>query len=673
MRKIMKNIIRNIFMVSLFLFNGLSMYGQCTISNLSVETGDCIEANVYSFSLNFNVAENPNNFFEIYLNGAFYGEYNLEALPLTIDGFAGASSGQDTLFICMDDTESCCADKLIESPCNCNYYNIDIEMAGCTEDSLWFDLDFDYIQVSDSFLLGTPGFYIGTYSVNELPLTVGPFPRSLTPAEILLSAQNDIFCFDSFIINDEACDQCQITSVTAIPRDCNEDGFFYVDLSFEYMNVGANGFRIRGGGQIYGDFMYEDSILQDNGLYLENVLIGPLAGDCETIYEFVVIDKENEDCSGFDVVGPICCQGACDVRDIVVDGVECNDAEHISFYLNFIYENPGNNYFQIYSGDNHVGTYLLENLPLFIESFPLGAEQTSITVCINDQEDCCDTYIFEGLDCGGEECSIYELSVSEVECNSQESIQFLLDFGYSNPGNDFYEVYANDELVGYYPLNQLPMWIEDFPIGNDQTVLTVCINDQENCCVERAFENIDCSDYGCEIGEIQYQIEFINMDSFFVALNFAHNSEDLDQFSINGTGIYYGEFYYASLPVYLGPYNCHDSLPLEYVVRDLNDAECKRVLELGIVGCPSGNVNLQYPDLELYISDQKLYIRDNEMALPQAGLRLINAFGQIILETELSGDQRLYEIEITGLPSAMYFFQITGQNLMYSGKIYKNR
>jgi hypothetical protein len=163
---------------------------------------------------------------------------------------------------------------------------VETSIAGCTEDSLWFDLDFDYVNVSDSFLMGTPGFFIGVFSVNDLPLTVGPFPRELTPAEILISNQNDIFCFQPFVIGDEICDQCQISNVSAIPTDCNEDGQFYVNLSFESMNVGEEGFRVVGNGNLYGEYAYDMNNIQDDGAYLDTLLIGPLPGDCETEWEF---------------------------------------------------------------------------------------------------------------------------------------------------------------------------------------------------------------------------------------------------------------------------------------------------------------------------------------------------------------------------------------------------
>ena len=664
----MKKLFRSLLLFVLFYTGLQSGTSQCTLSNLSVDVGDCIEANVYSFTLDFNVANNPSPLFELYMNGSYYGVYNIEELPLTIESFPGSASGQDTLLVCMDGTDNCCGDAILESPCQCNFFNIDVEMAGCTEDSLWFQLDFSYVQVSDSFLLGTPGFFIGTFGLDQLPLLVGPFPRSLCPAEILLTAQNDIFCFEPFILNDDECDQCLITAVEADPGDCNDDGQFYVTLSFQHMNTSSEGYRVRGNGHLYGEFEYTNSELLDNGLYLETLSIGPLNGDCETIYEFVVLDNVHEDCSNFTSIDPVCCEGLCDIRDISVSEIECDSPESISFYLDFIYENAENNFFEVYAGDQLIGTYLLSGLPLYLEDFPLGAEATVLTVCINDQENCCETVTLEVPDCGGEECMIYDLSVYEVECQSEESIGFLLNFEHYLAGNDFYEVYANDQLIGYYPLEQLPMWISDFPIHEEGTFLTICINDQENCCETVQIEVPDCTGFGCEIGEINYDIEFFNIDSFLVILSFNHNNDDMEQFSVNGNGVYYGEFLYGSLPIYLGPYNCHDSIFLEYVVRDLTNGDCKSVLELGVVGCPMNNIETDPGTLDLYVKDQQLWIIDTSNLMEEYHqLRLIHSGGQVLLSRTLSGHQAQYQIDLPFLPSGMYFAELTGktQRMVY--------
>lgn len=669
MNRVLKPIL---FLFISFITLGLS--AQCTISNLSIETEECIENNVYNFTFNFNIADNPNEFFDLYLNGAFYESYSLEDLPVTIEAFEGSASGVDTFLVCADDTENCCADFLIESPCPCDYYNVDYMVTSCTEDSLWFTLDFDYVNVSDSFLMGTPGFFIGTFHVNELPLQVGPFPRELTPAEVLISNQTDIFCFEPFIVDDEACDACGIYAISAVAGDCNDDQQFYLTLSFAYMNVGNEGFTVFGNGTNYGEFMYEDSILLDNGLYMDSLVLGPFPGDCETSREFVVADIADEGCSSTTELGPVCCDPPCDVFDIILEELECTSATTVSFYLNFDYENPGNDFFHLYSGDTHIGMFTLSDLPVFVEEFQVNEGETQLTVCINDQEDCCAQYIIEPLNCEDEICNIYDMVVDEVECTSNETIQFYLDFEVQNPESNFYEIYSNDEIVAYYPLNLLPMWIEDFPIHQEgETVISVCINDVEDCCEQIVLEELDCSGFECEIDDITYEIEFINLDSFILQLNFGHTGNEGDQFSVVGNGIEYGEFFYGALPVVLGPYNCHDSIPLEYVITDMRYPDCSAVLELGIVGCPVDTYQTGFDQIQVYTNSSTLIIKDPGGELSNAAVQIYSNLGQTFYFKKLESKKSIYRIGLPSLPPGIYFANISSKGKQKVHKFVLNR
>jgi hypothetical protein len=670
----MKNFLQTILLSSFSLLITLNLHGQCTISNLQIESGDCIEANFYSFTFDFNVSDNPNELFDLYLNGIYYDTYEIADLPVTVSPFEGSPGGVDTLLVCINDTESCCADGLIVNPCPCDYYNLESNVVSCTEDSMWFNLDFDYINVSDSFFMGTPGYFIGTFSVDDLPLEVGPFPRDLVPAEILISDQTDIFCFEAFNINDESCDQCHINNVTAVPSECNDDGMFFVTLSFEHMNTSGEGFRVVGNGNFYGEFAYEDSIQTGNGTYMDSLILGPLPGDCETIWEFVVIDNAIEGCNNFTGIDPVCCDTNCAITELAIYELFCTSQNTVEFILNFNYSNPGNDFFHLYSGDQHIGMYNLAHLPIYIEEFPVNEGETLLTVCINDQEDCCAELVIEPLNCGEGFCDIIEMVVDGVECTSDETISFYLDFGYQNTENDFFEIYSNDHLIGYYPLDELPIIVEDFPLGDDITVLTVCINDMEDCCEEYVFDNIDCSGFDCEIGEIHYEIEPVGQDSFMVFLTFANNGADADLFSIHGNGLYYGEFMYGELPVQLGPYACQDSIPLEYVIRDLNNPDCQKVLELGVIDCMTNTFDLPFDKLLVYGENKQIIIKDPSLELGREfSLRMVSNLGEIVLNSVKPATGYLTKINPGNLPAGLYYVEILNSEKRETFKIFLNK
>ena len=91
----------------------------------------------------------------------------------------------------------------------------------------------------------------------------------------------------------------------------------------------------------------------------------------------------------------------CSISDLEVTVGECNADGTYNLTLNFDYDNPGNDYFEVYIRDDvFVDYYELSELPLTIENFEMsGLENDYIEVCINDVEDCCQEIEWESPDC----------------------------------------------------------------------------------------------------------------------------------------------------------------------------------------------------------------------------------------------------------------------------------
>ena len=91
----------------------------------------------------------------------------------------------------------------------------------------------------------------------------------------------------------------------------------------------------------------------------------------------------------------------CSINDLEVAVGECNADGTYNLTLNFAYENPGNDYFEVYIRDDvFIDYYELSELPLTIENFQMsGLENDYIEVCINDVDDCCQEIEWESPDC----------------------------------------------------------------------------------------------------------------------------------------------------------------------------------------------------------------------------------------------------------------------------------
>lgn len=81
---------------------------------------------------------------------------------------------------------------------------------------------------------------------------------------------------------------CKIMNVFSEPQPCDSLGYFMVTLSFEVENAPSSSFNVKINGADYGSFEYGDS----------SYTIGPLLGDGQTNYEFVVSDIDDMACFG---------------------------------------------------------------------------------------------------------------------------------------------------------------------------------------------------------------------------------------------------------------------------------------------------------------------------------------------------------------------------------------
>ena len=91
----------------------------------------------------------------------------------------------------------------------------------------------------------------------------------------------------------------------------------------------------------------------------------------------------------------------CSITDLQVSVGECNNGEIYELTIDFNFDNPENDYFEVYVRDNQLlGYYLLSDLPLTIPDFEIsGSENDYIRICINDNEDCCNEIEWDPPQC----------------------------------------------------------------------------------------------------------------------------------------------------------------------------------------------------------------------------------------------------------------------------------
>ncbi len=373
--------------------------------------------------------------------------------------------------------------------------------------------------------------------------------------------------------------ECVISNVIAEAHECDSDGNFLVDIDFDIEDAGSMGFTIVGNGTNYGTFEYGQTFYT----------IGPLAGDGETIYEFIVTDVENGDCSAFTgFEAPIDCPVICSIFDIVVDLGSCNDDGTYSLTLNFEHENTTNDFFDVHFGEIFIGFFAYADLPILIESFPTnGGPNDHITISDNDNPECSATHEFAALDCPVAECEIGELNVTVLDCNENGNFAVSINFEFANVGDEGFRVQGNGNNYGNFEYANLPIVIDGLNGDGETNYEFVVIDNQiEGCASDIGIGTVDCGG-DCSIFDIVVDLGSCNDDdTYSLTLNFEHENTTNDFFDVHFGEIFIGFFAYADLPILIESFPTNGGPNDHITISDNDNPECSSTHEFAALDCP---------------------------------------------------------------------------------------
>ena len=378
---------------------------------------------------------------------------------------------------------------------------------------------------------------------------------------------------------------CEIGEIGADVLPCNDDGDFYVLLDFEYAEVGNDGFRVQGNGNNYGNFSYEDLPVE----------IGPLEGDGETVYEFVVIDNQFGDCSNWTAIDPVDCEnggGECNIWDAEADVNPCNEEGFFTVMLDFEYYNVGSDGFHVQGNGTNYGNFSYEDIP--VEIGPLEGDGVTVyefIVTDNQIEGCSDWTGIDPVDCegSGSECGIGELDIEVLDCNDDGYFMCILDFEYENVSEAGFNAYVNNEYFGNYSYSQLPVEIGPLE-GDGETIYNFFVVDSqfEDCHRWDAIDPVECEEGGdeCEIDDMEVDVLPCNeAGNFFVLLDFEYENVSEEGFKLWINGDLYESYDYTQLPIEVGPFEGDGETAYHFLVRDIIYENCAEDLWIDPVDC----------------------------------------------------------------------------------------
>jgi len=618
-------------------FMGLDCEEPCNIFNYFVEAHECDVQGMFEVYIQFEQTNESENGFIVRGNGIIYDTFQYNDNGWYVFGPLVGDCVTDYEFIVIDlDAPDCNAADGIGVICceieeDCELSNLSFDEIGCEGTEIGFFYSFEYTGTTNDFydlyvqddLLG---FY--EFSKDAQYLTIPVNEDGVY--EITICENDNPDCCITNEFEGPECDgiDCDIREFFIEAQDCNDDGLFEVDLEFVVDNPTSSGFTVFGDGNNYGSFEYGEIFYT----------VGPFEGDCSSVYEFVLVDNDNSDCtSNFLFLGPICCEMVeCNITDLDVTPIECIDNGIYNISIDFNVEGATNDFFDVIVDNEVIGFYAIEDLPIVLDYNASGNNNDVLSVCINDNLDCCALAEFEALDCfiNVGDCGIDGVFAEAYECD--EDGFFLVDVAFDVvDGSDAgFEIRGNGTSYGEYEYGETFYTIGPLD-GDCETIYEFIVIDleDETCFGEYVFEEPICCDSDeCEISNLEAEI--ISCDSlegiFFVSISFDIENNASQFFTVTGNGEEYGSFGQGLDSYTLGPLAADGTTEYEFIVTDILNEDCTAFIDFGTVECmTTATEDIFESQINIYFRAGNLSI-DNPKNHEISDLKIFNLDGKYL-------------------------------------------
>jgi hypothetical protein len=177
----------------------------CEIYDLTVTTGECWPDSTYFVTIDFEVENPTNQFFDLWGNGTYIGFFPIAQLPLTLPHFPYDGGTFDFIKVCINDNSNCCRIKEFEVPdCfdqPCNIFDLHVQHTGCLCGKFFAVLTFEHTgSTSGSFDIMGNGVNYGNFPYSQpQPIILGPLEGdNTTMYEFVVKDHEHPGCKDVF-------------------------------------------------------------------------------------------------------------------------------------------------------------------------------------------------------------------------------------------------------------------------------------------------------------------------------------------------------------------------------------------------------------------------------------------------------------------------------------------
>lgn len=459
---------------SFFCFDGLEMGVinscdlACDIEVTSLSSSTC---NSGTKNIEFSIASvyEGEQGFNVELGGTTYGPFAYGQSNYILDNVPSMCQDFITMTLSDVENEGCITIYEITEDlcCECALDDLTVNV-NCESDVLTYD--FEYNNTSERYFLRIfkedNVEYQEHYDYGQLDeINIANWTPGTYKMVIVDNDMDGCMVMETFNIDcgeDAPCVENMVAEVVSC-----ENGEFNVVIEFDYSGAGGT-FEIRGNGNTYGTYTFGES----------NYVIEGLAADCETIYEFVVVDPTSPDCTDFvDFEGPVCCEGNECFDDFSINYLGCDENGNASIVLDFESGETSDDNFEVRI-DGETETYPFSDLPLTL-TFDGGVHDFRLSYgdCVREFQ--------ENFEC--QDCEIGNIDFEIVDCNEESALINL--FGDFFLGSEF-SVFLNGSLEGTYETQDtIPMDNVDY---NETNTITFTSIEYPACSIEYMLDPFIC-------------------------------------------------------------------------------------------------------------------------------------------------------------------------------------
>lgn len=387
---------------------------DCNISELVIEPYDCVDGQFY-VDIAFNYENTSIAGFTIVGNGQTYGNFEYGEDVYTL-GPLDADCVTLYEFIVKDiELTDCRAEKGFNEPFCCD---ADCEIAEfrideiCEENRLvGYAFNFNHTATDGNFVIKANGVNVGTFAYADLPVTISDINFDVQVVTFLVYDSENESCnlSKTYTFECKTGEECDIRDMILTVSDCNEEGRFYAKLKFIVTSPGDQGFVIKVNGDIFDTLAYGQNVYE----------IGPLEGDCSTLYQFLIYDVENPGCAAdYKFTEKVCCD-VCLLSDAILSFLPCEDGK-FDVILNFEHENTSPK-FRLKINGEIKGPFSYADLPITIEN--LNERQVyEINIIDAENEACRLSVVIPAIECPSSTNEDWARTVQIINNNEEISL-----------------------------------------------------------------------------------------------------------------------------------------------------------------------------------------------------------------------------------------------------------